>query len=170
MKRIITLVGFMGTGKSTVGRILAARLGYKLVDVDHEIENEQGVTISQIFSDLGEPYFRMLERDMIKSLSSKEKLVVSAGGGAVIDPKNVEHMKMGGPVVCLTATPEEIFRRVGGSKHRPLLQAPDPMARIVELLAAREQYYMRADIVIDTSGLKPDKVADNILEKVRGIL
>ncbi len=166
--RNITLVGFMGTGKTTVGKLLAQRLGYKFVDVDVEIEKEQGVSISHIFSELGEPYFRMLERDMIKALAASEGLIISAGGGAVLDTRNVDDLKRGGPVVCLGATPEEILARVGGSTHRPLLQVPDPMGKIRELLEARAPFYGRADFAIDTSGLTPEKVADLIIEKVGG--
>src|SRR3990172_8926870 len=107
--RNITLVGFMGTGKTTVGRILAARLGYKFVDVDEEVEREQGVSISHIFSELGESYFRLLERDVIRALSAKEGHVISAGGGAVLDGRNVDDLRRGGPLVCLAATPDAIL-------------------------------------------------------------
>ena len=168
--RNITLVGFMGTGKTTVGRLLARKLGYEFIDVDDEIEREQGVSISHIFSELGEPYFRMLERDMIRSLALKEGLIISAGGGAVLDTRNVDDLKRGGPVVCLTATPEAIFKRVGGSTHRPLLQVPDPMGKIRELLETRAPFYGRADVTIDTSGLPPEKVAELITQKVDGEL
>ena len=159
------MVGFMGTGKTTVGRILAERLGYTFVDVDHEVEMEQGVTIAHIFSELGEAYFRMLERDKIKELCRKEGLVISAGGGAVLDTRNVDDLKLAGPVVCLAASPEEILKRVGGSDTRPLLQVPDPMAKVVEMLEARAPFYARADCTIDTSGLSPQEVAGVIIKK-----
>ncbi len=165
MARNITLVGFMGTGKTTVGRILAERLGYTFVDVDHEIEMEQGVTISHIFSELGEPYFRMLERDMIKALSRQEGLIISAGGGAVLDTRNVDDLGRSGPVVCLSAKPDEILKRVGGTETRPLLQVPDPLAKITEMLEARAPFYARADCTIDTSGLSPQEVAGIIIKK-----
>jgi shikimate kinase len=165
MSRNITLVGFMGTGKTTVGRILAERLGYTFLDVDHEVEMEQGVTIAHIFSELGEAYFRMLERDKIKELCRKERLVISAGGGAVLDTRNVDDLRLSGPVVCLTAKPEEILKRVGGTDTRPLLQVPDPMAKVVEMLEAREPFYARADCTIDTSGLSPQDVASIIIKK-----
>ena len=165
MARNITLVGFMGTGKTTVGRILAERLGYTFVDVDHEIEMEQGVTISHIFSELGEPYFRMLERDMIKALSRQEGLIISAGGGAVLDTRNVDDLGRSGPVVCLSAKPDEILKRVGGTETRPLLQVPDPLTKITEMLEARAPFYARADCTIDTSGLSPQEVAGIIIKK-----
>jgi shikimate kinase len=167
--RNITLVGFMGTGKTTVGRILAHRLGYRFVDVDNEVEREQGVTISHIFSEFGEPHFRQLEHDMIKRLSDSKGLVISAGGGAVINPENTENMKAGGPVVCLAAGPDVILGRVEGSTHRPLLQVPDPRGRIQELLNARAPFYARADVTIDTDGLAPEDVADRVMEAVDGL-
>ena len=168
--RNITLVGFMGTGKTTVGRILAARLGYKFVDVDEEVEREQGVSISHIFSELGESYFRLLERDMIKALSAREGQVISAGGGAVLDERNVDDLKRGGPVFCLAATPDAILQRVGGTATRPLLQVPDPRARIIELLDMRRPFYDKADRTIDTSRLSPEEVAEEILRLTSGLL
>src|SRR5512143_1268625 len=105
MKNII-LVGFMGTGKTTVGKLLASKLGYSFVDVDEEIEKEQGVAISYIFSELGEPYFRLLERDKLKELIGGTRIVVSAGGGVVLDLRNIEDMKRLGVLVCLEANPD----------------------------------------------------------------
>jgi shikimate kinase len=167
--RNISLVGFMGTGKTTVGRILARRLGYRFVDVDDEIEREQCVAISHIFSEFGEPHFRHLEHDMIKRLSDMTGLVISAGGGAVINPENIDNMKAGGPMVCLAAGPDEILSRVEGSTHRPLLQVQDPRGRIQELLNARAAFYARADVTVDTDGLAPEEVADKVMEAVDGL-
>jgi len=138
------------------------------VDCDDEVEKEQGVSITHIFSEFGEPYFRQLEREMIARLSGMEGLVISAGGGAVIDPVNVENMKKAGPVVCLTATPEAILARVEKSTHRPLLKTPDPLGRIKELLAARAEFYGRADITVDTTGLTPNEVADRVIAATAG--
>jgi shikimate kinase len=159
----INLVGFMGTGKTTVGKALARLLGYTFVDADDEIEREQGRSISSIFAEDGEPEFRRLEREMLQRLSSRDGLVVSAGGGAVIDPNNVENMRSGGPVICLTATPKAIYERVRHSTHRPLLDTPDPMGRIVELLEARAGFYARADSTIDTTGRSVDEVVKAVL-------
>ncbi|MHB8173739.1 MAG: shikimate kinase [Nitrospirota bacterium] len=168
--RNITLVGFMGTGKTTVGRLLAGRLGYRFIDVDEEIEREQGVSISHIFSELGESYFRMLERDFIKTLSFREGLVVSAGGGAVIDERNIDAMKLGGVLVCLTARPETIMKRVGKSRRRPLLKVPDPMARIIDLMRERDPFYRKADFTIDTTAITPEEVSDSIVNLTAGII
>jgi len=169
----INLVGFMGTGKTTVGKALAQRLGYRFVDADEEVEREQGRSISSIFAEDGEPEFRRLESDMIRRLSERDGLVVSAGGGAVIDPVNVDNMRRGGPVVCLTATPEEIYERVRHSTHRPLLDKPNPMAEIVSLLKARAKFYALADYTVDTTGKTVKYIVEKILritrEQLRGI-
>jgi shikimate kinase len=161
----ISLVGFMGTGKTTVGKILARRLGYRFIDSDDEIEKEQGIAISHIFSEMGEPYFRALEKDMLRRLSAETGLIISTGGGAVIDPENVETLKRHGHLVCLTASPDVILERVEKHTHRPLLQVPDPRAKIKELLELRGPFYARADITIDTSGLTAGEVAKMIIEK-----
>ncbi len=168
--RNITLVGFMGTGKTTVGRILADKLGYRFIDVDEEIEREQGVSITHIFSEMGEPYFRQLERVMIKTLSLREGLVISAGGGAVVDESNIEAMKQGGTLVCLTARPDEIMKRVGKSNNRPLLQVPDPMAKIMELMSKREPFYRKADFMVDTTMMTAEEVAGVVIRLTAGIL
>ena len=162
----IILVGFMGTGKTTVGKLLAGKLGYEFIDIDEEIEKEQGVAIAHIFSELGEPYFRLLERDKLKELVGREGVIVSAGGGVVLDPRNVEDLKRAGTLVCLSASPEVIMKRVGGSTNRPLLRVPDPMAKIKELLEARAPYYRQADITIDTSGMTAAEAADEIIRLV----
>ena len=165
----ITLVGFMGTGKTTVGRMLACRLGLRFVDSDDEIEKGQGVAISHIFSEMGEPYFRMLEKEMIKTLSDMGGLVVSVGGGAVMDPGNIASMKAGGPVVCLAASPEIILKRVEGFTHRPLLEVADPLDKIKGLLEARAEFYAQADITIDTSELTPEQVVEEIIGRMRAV-
>jgi len=165
----INLVGFMGTGKTTVGKALAKRLGYRFVDADEEVEREEKRSISNIFAEDGEPAFRRLESDMISRLSEQDGLVLSAGGGAVIDPANFDNMRKGGPVVCLKATPEEIFRRVRHSTHRPLLDTPDPMARITGLLNERAEFYARADYTVDTTGKSVDDIVEEVL-RITGII
>ena len=163
----VVLVGFMGTGKTTVGKAVASKLGYSFVDVDDMIEKEQGVSISRIFSELGESYFRLLERDMVKSLAMKDRLVISAGGGAVLDTRNVDDLKRVGPLVCLVASPEEILKRVGGSTTRPLLRVPDPLGKIREMLEDRAPFYALADVTVDTTGCKVDEVAEKVFAAVK---
>ena len=166
MKNII-LAGFMGTGKTAVGRALAKRLGMKFVDMDDAIEEREGMRISEIFEKKGEPYFRCAEKIAVKEISSQPGLVIAAGGGAVIDEENVKNFKSGGVIFCLTATPDKILERTKGHIHRPLLNVSDPKEKITELLAKRAQYYARADHRIDTTDLTVDGVVDKITEYLK---
>jgi shikimate kinase len=161
--RNVVLTGFMGTGKTEVGGILAHRLGYVLIDVDGVIEKEQEMKISDIFSELGEPAFRDIESAVIKRLAEREGAVISTGGGAVLRQENMDILRNKGVIVCLAASAETIYDRTKRSKDRPLLKVDDPLARIRELLALRQPYYEKADIVVDTEGRSPMKVADEII-------
>ncbi|MEM3031233.1 MAG: shikimate kinase [Candidatus Micrarchaeia archaeon] len=162
----ITLVGFMGTGKSSVGRLLARRLGMRFVDTDDVIEKETGVSISEIFAKHGEQKFRDIERDVVRRVALKDNLVISAGGGIVLRKENIDDLKRNGPVVCLSATPEEIWARVKKTSHRPLLMVDDPLGRIRELLAAREPAYALADACVDTTGLTVAEVSERVIAAV----
>ena len=167
MFKNIILTGFMGVGKTSVGTRLAADLGYTFVDTDNLIEADQKTTISEIFSNFGEPYFRDVEARIIRQVLEGEGQVVSTGGGAVIRDENREAFKHAGLVVCLTAQPEVILERIKQETHRPLLQTPDPMAKIKELLGNREKFYNQADLIIDTSNKSVDDSVREIKEKVR---
>ncbi len=162
MKSIV-LTGFMGTGKSCVGIVLAKKLSFKFIDTDAMIEKKAGVKISEIFEKQGESSFRDLESEVIRDVSNAEDCVVVTGGGAIIRDENIQNLKKCGIVVCLTATADEIYNRVKDETHRPLLQVPDPVAKIKELLEARKDFYAKADEFIDTSGLTVDEVADKIV-------
>ncbi|MEM4390102.1 MAG: shikimate kinase [Candidatus Micrarchaeia archaeon] len=162
----ITLVGFMGTGKSSVGRLLAKRLGMRFVDTDAIIEKETGASISEIFAKHGEQKFRDIERDVVRRVALEDNLVISAGGGVVLRKENIDDLKRNGPVICLTATPEEIWARVKKSSHRPLLMVSDPLARIRELLAAREPAYALADAQVETTGISIAEVAEKVMAAV----
>ncbi len=164
MKNIV-LTGFMGTGKTEVGRILSRKLGYVLVDADTEIEKEQGMTITDIFKQYGEPKFRDIEADVIRRLSEMENAVISTGGGAVLRQDNMDNLRKNGVVICLTASPETILKRTSNNNDRPLLQVEDPLKKIKELLEFRKPYYEKADIMIDTEGKSPIEVAEEIIEK-----
>jgi len=166
MKNII-LVGFMGTGKTAVGKALAKRLGMKFVDIDDVIEEREGMNISDIFEKKGEPYFRSAEKRVVKEVSAKSGLVVAAGGGTVIDEENVRNFKVNGAVFCLVATAETILERTKGHMHRPLLNVSDPKEKIIELLAKRAEYYARADYRVDTTDLSVEQVAEKITELIR---
>lgn len=138
------LVGFMGTGKTTVGRALAQRLGMRMIDVDAEIERREGMTVPEIFKQRGEPAFREMEREFITAGHPTTDCIVSCGGGLVVQPGMIEELRRRGIVVCLTARPETILARTQGNKNRPLLETEDPLARIRELLEKREPAYRAA--------------------------
>lgn len=165
MKNII-LTGFMGTGKTEVGKLLARRLDFTLVDVDSEIEKEQGMKIAAIFKEHGEPGFRDRESAVIRRIAERNRVVVSTGGGAVLRLENMDALKGKGVIVCLTARPETVFQRTRGSKDRPLLQVADPLGKIRELMEARKPYYEKADAVIDTDGKSPLEVTEEIVQAI----
>ncbi len=157
----------MGTGKTSVGTRLAADLNYAFVDLDALIEADQKMTVTAIFSRLGEPHFREVEERIVRDVMAREAQVVSTGGGAVISEANRQAFKQGGFVICLTARPEVIHERVKREQHRPLLQDADPLARIRDLLQNRSQFYGQADATIDTSDKDIDGVIKEIKERIR---
>lgn len=166
MKNIV-LTGFMGTGKTEVGKILAQRLGYTFLDADSIIEQEQKMSITEIFRQHGEPYFRDIESDVIRRLSERDRVVISTGGGAVLRQENMDNLRKKGIIVCLTASPETILERTSNDNTRPLLQVEDPLKKIKELLEFRRPYYERSDIMVDTEGKSPIDVAEEIIERIR---
>jgi len=167
MFKNIILTGFMGVGKTSIGTRLASDLGYTFVDTDDLIEDDQKTTITEIFAQKGEPYFRDVEARVIRTVLENENQVVSTGGGAVIRDENREAFKEAGLVVCLTARPEVIYERIKHETHRPLLKVPDTMARIRDLLESRAEFYGQADLIIDTSEKSVDEAVLEIKEKVR---
>jgi shikimate kinase len=163
----IILTGFMGVGKTSVGTRLAKDLGYTFVDTDTLIESDQRMTITEVFAKFGEPYFREVEARIIREVMQGESQVVSTGGGAVIRDMNRDAFKKAGLVVCLTARPATIYERIRHETHRPLLQTPDPEAKIKELLDSRAKFYAQADVVIDTSEKSVEDVITAIKERVK---
>ena len=161
--RNIVLTGFMGTGKTTVGRLLADQLGYEFVDTDQLIEQRHG-TIAELFRSRGEEAFRQIERELAAELGDRDRLVISTGGRLMLDPRNVASLSRNGRVFCLVATPDEIFDRIvkdDSGIERPLLAVPDPRQRIVELLAERSPEYRRfAQLTTDT--VRADAVAADL--------
>lgn len=154
----------MGTGKTTVGQLLAAQLGYEFVDTDAVIESRHG-SIPEIFATQGEERFREMERDLALELAARSELVVATGGRFMLDPANAELLATNGRVFCLAASAEEILRRVGNDDRagRPLLAVADRLRRIVRLLAEREAGYRRFEQV-DTEDRSPeDLVADLVI-------
>ena len=161
MKNIV-LLGFMGTGKTAIGRRLAQKFGMEFVDIDDLIQKDQKKSIAKIFEENGEPYFRDVEKRVIKEVSEKQGLVIGAGGGAVLFDENIKNLEKNGVLICLTATPDVILKRTKGLKHRPLLNVEDPKQRIEELLQKRAPYYAKIKNQIDTSNLTQDQVVEEI--------
>lgn len=159
----IYLVGFMGTGKSSVGRFLAERLNRKFVDLDDLIETKENRKISDIFAKDSEVYFRKVEKQSLIEVSEKKEVIVACGGGIVIDPDNIRIMKQTGKIICLIAKPEVILKRTKKYSHRPLLNVDDPKQQIELLLAKRAPFYALADITIDTSEIGIEGVVDKIV-------
>lgn len=161
-KTNVMLVGFMGTGKTTVGRIVAERLHKTFVDMDHVIEERAGKKISEIFAQEGEPHFRALERALVQELAGQENLVVAAGGGVVLNPQNIGDFSKTGHVICLKASHETILRRVLKSSHRPLLEEGDKRQKIIDLLNARQPLYDAIPLSVNTACLSAREVADDV--------
>ncbi len=153
----------MGTGKTTVGKILASKLSKDFIEMDNAIEEQEGLEIKDIFLKSGEPYFRSLEKKLLKKISSQSDLVVSCGGGLVCDLENLKILQSTGQVFSLTASPEIIFERLKKTRNRPLLNVKDPLVKIKELLNLRKNYYQKAGLQIDTDNLAPPEVSDFIL-------
>lgn len=172
--RNIILVGFMASGKTSVGRALAQQAGWSLVDADDVIVTRAGKPIHRIFDEEGEPAFRDLERQVIRDLCGGERKVIASGGGAFVDPRNRDAMLAGGRVIFLSASPAVILRRLKyedtGGPIRPLLAVNDPESRIAELLARRMPAYTLAHHTVDTDALTADEVAAQILTRIRNDL
>jgi shikimate kinase len=162
-RRNVVLTGFMATGKTTVGRVLAERLGYELVDTDTLIEDRSG-PIPQIFVEYGEEEFRRMEREVAAELAGRERLVISTGGRMMVDPVNVAALAGSGDVFCLTASVDTIVERLeaAGTDSRPMLAGHDLRTRVTDLLAARAAAYA-AFTQVATDGLTPDQIADAIV-------
>lgn len=159
----IVLVGFMGTGKSRVGRLLAKRLGLDFVDMDALIEERQGKPIPRIFAEEGEPAFRRMERELVRELAAREGQVIACGGGIVLNPDNLADYAATGLVVCLSAAPDTILERVAHETHRPLLAEGDKLQKIRDLLARRQPLYGAVPHQVPTDGLSAEDVAERIL-------
>lgn len=159
----VILTGFMGTGKTTVGRVVARSMQLRFVDTDRVIVERHG-PIPDIFAIHGEAHFRALEQQTARELAGKRGLLISTGGRMMLDPHNVEVLDATGNIYCLVATVDDIYERTRNpNRVRPLLDAPDPKARISELLAERREGYA-AFTQISTTGLTPDQVAAQICE------
>lgn len=161
----LALIGFMGTGKSCVGRVAADVLHFTFLDTDRVIEARAGKRISDIFAQDGEPAFRQWERQVVQELTLRQKTVIATGGGLPADESNLASLKTHALVVCLWASPETIWEHVRGHNHRPLLQEADPLAKIRQLLAAREPCYRQADVLVNTEMRSVREVAQHVLHQ-----
>lgn len=158
----VILTGFMGTGKTTIGRQLARRLGKQFIDTDRQIEQLEGRSVADIFATAGEAYFRSVERRVVAQVV-KMDAVVATGGGAIVDPVNLEQMRAAGPIICLSADIDVILQRTASDDSRPLLGASERQHRIEALLHQRAAAYAQADVTIDTSHRNTDAILDEIL-------
>jgi shikimate kinase len=161
----LALIGFMGTGKSSVGRLVADALHFTFLDTDDVIVGRAGKSIAEIFEQNGESAFRELERGLVEELSRRTKTVISTGGGLPVNELNLASLKTHALLVCLWASPDKIWTRVRGQTHRPLLREADPLARIRQLLGEREQYYRQADVLLNTDLRSVREVATQVIHQ-----
>ncbi|MEI7885190.1 MAG: shikimate kinase [Clostridia bacterium] len=159
MKNNIALIGFMGTGKTAVGKELARILQIEFFDTDKLVEQRMGKSITAAFADQGEAYFRAVESKVVQELAKKTNAVISTGGGVVLDQKNMKALQKSCFVVCLQAAPETIYARTTKQKERPLLKGEHPLTKIQTLLASRKQAYEQADLKIATDEQNVQQIA-----------
>ncbi len=158
----IALIGFMGAGKTSVGKLVAEHLRFEFLDTDELIQSMTGRTIADIFAKDGEAAFRELEQRTVNELSRRTQTVISTGGGLPAFGDNLERLKQFSLTVCLWASPEKIWERVRHQSHRPLLHGPEPQKKIQELLAARAPFYKQADVLMNTDLRSLREVAQQI--------
>lgn len=165
--RNIVLVGFMGTGKTTVGHELAKQTGMQLVDMDTIIADEAGKSVSNIFAEDGEAVFRQKEHDLVKRLADKSGLIISTGGGIVLNPENISIFEATSLVVCLAASTDEILKRLADDTTRPLLQCDDKRGKIETILKSRQHLYDAIPFQIQTDAMSIAAIVDTILKAQR---
>ena len=163
----IALIGFMGTGKTTVGRLVAEQLRFAYADTDELIQTQTGRSINDIFQNDGEPAFRALEQEVVAGLAHCTKTVIATGGGLPVNPKNLASLKQHALVVSLWSSPDQIWERVRHQSHRPLLHDKNPQAKIRELLAMREPFYKQADVLLNTELRSVREVAQQVIHQFR---
>ena len=159
----LALIGFMGTGKTSTGRLVAEQLQFEFLDTDELIQTQTGRTITDIFAKDGEPAFRALERQVVAELAKRSRTVISTGGGLPTNLENLESLKTHALVVCLWASAAKIWERVRNQSHRPLLHDTDPQKKICDLLAVRAPFYRQADVLINTDQRSAREVAQQIV-------
>jgi shikimate kinase len=158
----------MGVGKTTIGSLLAEKIGYTFIDMDNEIEQREGISISEIFSKYGESRFRELESELVTELSKTNGLVIACGGGTLAFPKNAKKLMNMAVFVYLTASIQEVINRTSINTTRPLLAVPDPHTTALELFNRRRPTYERyAEITINTTGKTPELIVSEIMEALK---
>lgn len=168
MKSNLALIGFMGTGKTTVGRLLAQKMERRFIETDERIAEKAGKSIPEIFEEDGETRFRGLEMEVIKEVAEMENVIISCGGGVVLHHKNIYRLRRNAVLILLTASPETILQRTSRSAERPLLPASASFEDIQALLMDRKPFYHAAvDVTIDTTKVAVDEVANEILCRVK---
>lgn len=165
----IALAGFMGTGKSTVGQLVASMLHFHFVDTDELIEGMAGKRVADIFSAEGETRFREYEKQVVNQLKGMTNTVIATGGGLVANPENLASLKEHALVVCLWCSPETILRRVAHQSHRPLLKVENPLEKIRSLLTERSPSYRQADVLLSSEFRKPKEVATHVVHQYRSL-
>lgn len=167
MKKLIVLVGMMGSGKTTVGNLLSKKLNFNFVDIDNEIEKQEKMSVSAIFNEYGEQYFRRIEKLKTLQYAGNKNLVLSLGGGGFEDDEIRKILNKNGCVFYLKATPECLFERIKESIHRPLLRKNFSVDTIAFILKKRENNYKKAKFVVETSDKSPEDVVNKILRTLR---
>ena len=173
-KKIYYLTGFMASGKSTIGPILANTLGWNFFDLDKEVENQEGMKVVEIFDRNGESYFRKVETELLKKLSEKDEAIISLGGGAIASEENFRIIKSSGKIIYLKSSPEMAYKRLRFKRDRPAFifegeEIPSKeqfLERINKLLDERKKYYEQADFIIDTDNQTVGKTVDIIAKYI----
>jgi len=174
-KNVFYLTGFMGSGKSTIGPILANTMGWEFYDLDRVIEDKAGMTVKEIFEESGENYFRNLETETLGELSIKKQVIIALGGGTIASDRNLAILKKTGNIIYLKMTPESAMKRLKFKRNRPVLFADlkenfsneDLLKRITELYEKRRMYYEQSDIILDTDGIPVGRTIDKLARIVQ---
>ena len=161
----LALIGFMGTGKSSVGRLAADSMHFTFLDTDQVIVARAGKSVDEIFQQDGEPAFREWERKIVEELAYRKRTVIATGGGLPANEANLASLKAHALVICLWASPETIWDRVRGHTHRPLLNGPEPLVKLQQLLSVREPYYRQADVLVNTEQRSVREIAVQVVHQ-----
>ncbi|NQT23050.1 MAG: shikimate kinase [Candidatus Omnitrophica bacterium] len=165
--RNIVLLGYMGTGKSAISKKICEKTGMRYVSTDGMIVEKEGMSINEIFEKKKEPYFRQVEKDIVRDVSELENVVVDAGGGVVLDKENINNLRKKSLLITLWAEPGDIHKRTKSRGHRPLLNVENPQKKIKEMIEKRKPYYEVADYHVNTSSVGVEEAAESIIKFAR---